>query len=132
MQENVGFNRRTGIFFILLLLGYGAYQLSNIFNVYEELHGTYKVDSNITLYVTRVSKSALSEDTYRYYFYDANKKADYFMSHIRHLTPTMETNDNNVMMEIKEKHIYFRIRGNVLSFNNSGIDFIIHIDVSPN
>ena len=131
MQENVGFNRRTGVFFILLLLGYGVYQLSNIFNVYEELYGTYKVDNNVTLYVTRVSKSALSKDTYRYYFYDANKTVDYFMSHIRHLTATMETNDNNVMMEVKEKQVYFRIRGNVLSFNNSGVDFIIHIDVSP-
>lgn len=131
MQGAVGFSRKTGAIFVLLLLGFLAYQFRDFFSVYEQVKSTVKINDKLTLYVTEVSKSSLSKDTYNYYFYDAGKSADDFLIHVKSIEPVMTTDDYKASAEVKGGDIYFRVRGNVYAFRSVGYNVSIHLDTSP-
>ncbi|ENT4156884.1 hypothetical protein ACQSED_13675 [Salmonella enterica] len=116
---------------MLLLLGFLAYQFRDFFSVYEQVKSTVKINDKLTLYVTEVSKSSLSKDTYNYYFYDADKSADDFLTHVKSIEPVMTTDDYKASAEVKDGDIYFRVRGNVYAFRSVGYNVSIHLDTSP-
>lgn len=131
MQGAVGFSRKTGVIFVLLLLGFLAYPFRDFFCVYEQVKSTVKINDKLTLYITEVSKSSLSKYTYTYYFYDAAKSIDDFLTHVKSIDPVMTTDDNKASTEVKDGDIYFRVRGNVYTFRSVGYNVRIHLDTSP-
>lgn len=131
MRGGAGFSWQTGAVFILLILGYGAYQFRDLFTVYEQLKSDVTIDDQLTLYITQVEKSALSKNTYHYYFYDARKSAENFMAHVKDVEPIMITDDDKATAEVRDGQINLRVRGNVYSFRSVGYNVRIHLDASP-
>lgn len=131
MQEGAAFNWRTGIMLIAIVLAVGTYQFRDLFKTYEQLINTIKVDEHLTLYITEVSKSSLSKDTYHYYFYDSAKTSNDFLDHMSDLNPVLVTDDEKATTVVRDGQIYIRVRGNIFSFRTSGDDIRLHLDVSP-
>ncbi len=98
---NIGFSWRTGAVFVLLILGFWAYQFRDLFTVYEQLKGKMNVNDKLTLYITQAASSSLSKDTYHYYLYDAKKSPDDFMAHIKDVEPIMVTDDYKANAEVR-------------------------------
>jgi hypothetical protein len=131
MQKGVVSRCRFVAIAILLILGYVAYQIQDLFTVYEQIRSEVKIDNQVTLYITQVEKSSLSKDTYHYYLYDASKSENDFMTHVKDVQPIMITDDDKVITEVKDGQIYLRVRGNIYSFRRVGYSVRIHLDSSP-
>lgn len=131
MQENAAFNWRTGITLIVFVLALGIYQLRDIFKTYEQLLCTIKVNEQLTIYITEVSKSSLSKDTYNYYLYDTARTANDFLDDVSDLKPIMITDDDKATTEIKDGVIHFHVRGNIYALRTVGYDANIQLDTSP-
>jgi len=128
---NIAFNCRTGTVFILLILGFWAYQFRDLFTVYEQLKSNISVNDELTLYITQAASSSLSKDTYRYYLYDAKKSPDDFMAHVKDVKPIMVTDDYKANAAVEDGEIYLLVRGKVYSFTNANYSIKIHLDVVP-
>lgn len=107
------------------------HMVMTLFTVYEQLKSNVTIDDQLTLYITQVEKSALSKNTYHYYFYDARKSAENFMAHVKDVEPIMITDDDKATAQVKDGQIYLRVRGNVYSFRSVGYNVRIHLDASP-
>lgn len=127
---NIGFSWRTGAVFVLLILGFWAYQFRDLFTVYEQLKGKVNVNDKLTLYITQAASSSLSKDTYHYYLYDAKKSPDDFMAHIKDVEPIMVTDDYKANAEVRDGQLDLYVRGNVYSFRNVGYSVRIHLDAA--
>jgi len=130
MRKGAGFNWRTGVVFVLLIIGFWAYQFRDLFSVYEQLQSNVRVNDRLTLYITQAASSSLSKDTYRYYLYDAKKSPDDFMTHIKDVEPIMVTDDYKANADVKDGQLYLYVRGNVYSFRNVGYSVRIHLDAT--
>lgn len=92
-----------------------------LFTVYEQLKSNVTIDDQLTLYITQVEKSALSKNTYHYYFYDARKSAENFMAHVKDVEPIMISDDDKATAQVKDGQINLRVRGNVYFIQKRGL-----------
>lgn len=131
MQDVAGFNRKTGVVFILILLAFLAFQFRDFFSVYQKVINTVKVNDKLTIYVTEVARSSLSKDTYSYYFYDTGKSNDDVLNRLKKIEPFMTTDDDKASAEVRDGQLFLRVRGNIYSFSSVGYNIRIHLDSSP-